>query len=70
MVRQGDDEYLTVNEACEVLGVKRRTVDHYGKTGKLPKYYRARNVLFKRADVLALKRELETIRPASDKKEN
>lgn len=67
MVRYDDEEYLTVDEACEVLGVKRRTLERYASEPhkRIQKYRRGiRTVVFKKSDVLNLKQELESIRPA------
>jgi excisionase family DNA binding protein len=60
-------EYVTADEACGILGVTRRTLDRYADTGRIRKYRRGiRNVVFRRADVERLKRELEEIRPLDD----
>lgn len=67
MVRQGDQEFLSAEEACTILGVTRRTLDRYADTGRIQKYRRGlRSVVFRREDVERLKRELEDIRPADD----
>lgn len=68
MVTNGREEYLSADEACAVLGVKRRTLERYASTGRIKKYRRGiRNVVFKRIDVENLKRDLEDIRPADEK---
>ena len=60
-------EYVTADEACGILGVTRRTLDRYADAGRIRKYRRGiRNVVFRRADVERLKRELEEIRPLDD----
>ncbi|GAC1468041.1 MAG: hypothetical protein PVS3B3_30800 [Ktedonobacteraceae bacterium] len=65
MVKYEDEEYLTADEACSILGVTRRTLERYVSTGRIEKYRRGiRNVVFKRVDVENLKRELEDVRPA------
>ena len=58
---------MTADEACGILGVTRRTLDRYADAGRIRKYRRGiRNVVFRRADVERLKRELEEIRPLDD----
>jgi excisionase family DNA binding protein len=70
MVGQGEGEYVTADEACNILGVTRKTLDRYAKAGRIRKYRRGiRNVVFKRADVERLKRELEDIRPVDNEEQ-
>ncbi len=65
MVKHEDEEYLTADEACGILGVTRRTLERYVSVGRIQKYRRGiRNVVFKRIDVERLKKELEDVRPA------
>ena len=67
MVKHDDEEYLTADEACRVLGVTRRTLERYVSIGRIQKYRRGfRNVVFKRVDVERLKQESEDIRPADE----
>ena len=67
MVSHNEGEYVTADEACNILGVTRRTLDRYADTGRIKKYRRGiRNVVFRRADVERLKRELEEVRPIED----
>ncbi|MEO6892847.1 MAG: helix-turn-helix domain-containing protein [Ktedonobacteraceae bacterium] len=68
MVTQGNNEFLTPDEACQVLGVTRRTLDRYADKKRttpprIKKYQRGiRNVVFKRVDVEQLARELTEVR--------
>lgn len=65
---QNEEEYMTADEACDILGVTRRTLDRYADTGRIRKYRRGiRNVVFKRSDVENLKQELEEVRPIDTK---
>jgi excisionase family DNA binding protein len=68
-MREHDEgEYVTADEACDILEVTRRTLDRYVDAGRIRKYRRGiRNVVFRRIDVERLKRELEEIRPIDDK---
>ena len=67
MARHDEAEYVTSDEACDILGVTRRTLDRYADAGRIRKYRRGiRNVVFRRAEVERLKRELEEIRPIDD----
>lgn len=56
MMQQGDEEYITVQEAAELLGVKRRTVERYAEEGRLTRYRRGvrRQVFFNRKQVETL----------------
>ena len=48
------NEYLTPKEACEFLGVARKTLERYVERGLLKKYRQGlRNVLFKRSELEA-----------------
>lgn len=68
MTQQDEGEYVTADEACDILGVTRRTLDRYAESGRIRKYRRGiRNVVFRRTDVERLKSELEEIRPIDDK---
>lgn len=56
MITQSNEEYLTPEEACAVLGVSRRTLERYADAGRIRKYRRGiRNVLFKRSEVAKLR---------------
>ena len=69
MTGHNEGEYVTADEACDILGVTRRTLDRYADSGRIRKYRRGiRNVVLRRADVERLKRELEEIRPIDDEK--
>ena len=64
MAGYGEGEYVTADEACDILGVTRRTLDRYVDAGRIRKYRRGiRNVVFRRIDVEKVKRELEEVRP-------
>ncbi len=54
------DEWLTVDEAAKRLGLARRTIFHYVKTGKLQGYKApaARQTVVRASDVDALKQPL------------
>ncbi len=61
------DQALTSQEACKVLGVEYTTLFRYAKTGRIRRYYKGmRNVVFSRADVERLMRQLEEVRPIDD----
>lgn len=47
------EEYLTPAQACELLGVSRRTLERYAEHKKITKYRRGirKNTFFKRKDV-------------------
>lgn len=67
MTLANGEEYITADEACDILGVTRRTLDRYADSGRIRKYRRGiRNVVFRRVDVARLKRELEEVRPIDD----
>jgi excisionase family DNA binding protein len=61
---QDNDEYITPEEACDILGVSPRTLERYVKDGLLKKYRRriGRNVFYKRSEVQGLLQ----IRPEDD----
>jgi excisionase family DNA binding protein len=68
MAEHDEGEYVTADQACDILEVTRRTLDRYVEAGRIRKYRRGiRNVVFRRTDVERLKRELEEVRPADDK---
>lgn len=63
MTTYDNDEYLTTEEACVVLGVSRRTLERYTDAGRIRKYRRGiRNVVYKRSEVENLKNNLSEIR--------
>jgi excisionase family DNA binding protein len=67
MAVHNEGEYVTADEACNILGVTRRTLDRYADAGRIRKYRRGiRNVVFRRIDVERLRRELEEVRPIDE----
>ena len=61
------DQTLTSQEACKILGVEHTTLLRHVKAGRIRKYRRGiRNVVFSRADVGRLKRQLEEVRPINN----
>lgn len=56
------DEYITIDEACAILGVSRATLHNYFKQGKVQKYNKGitRRVLYKRTEI----ERLAEIKPA------
>ncbi len=53
LTQSDEDGYLTPQEACEYLGVSRRTLERYVETGRITKYRRGikRAVFFKRVEL-------------------
>jgi predicted site-specific integrase-resolvase len=51
-------DYVTVQEACEILQVSRASLDNYARAGKLNRFEQPapRRVLFKRSELNLLKR--------------
>lgn len=66
MIEQGDEDFMTSEEACERLGVSPRTLERYVKEGLLRKYRRkiGRAVFYKRSEV----EDLLRIHPTDDEK--
>jgi excisionase family DNA binding protein len=64
MTKQGDDDFITSQEACERLNVSSRTIERYARDGLLKKYRRriGREVFYKRSEV----EDLLRIRPEED----
>ncbi len=64
MTIQGDEDFMTSEEACKRLGVSPRTLERYVRDGILKKYRRkiGRKVFYKRSEV----EDLLRIRPAED----
>jgi excisionase family DNA binding protein len=64
---QGDEVFLTSEEACKLLNVTPRTLERYVKDGLLKKYRRriGREVFYKRLEV----EDLLWIRPVEDRKD-
>jgi excisionase family DNA binding protein len=64
---QGDDDFITSQEACKRLNVTPRTLERYVRSGFLKKYRRriGREVFYKRSEV----EDLLRIRPAEDMKD-
>ena len=58
------DEYLTVSEAAEYLGVARNTMRHWAEAGKIPVYRNPVNNyrLYKVSDLDALLKQTERSR--------
>jgi len=56
---QNSDEYLNSEEASSILGVSRRTLERYAKEGKIQRYKKGTRVVFKKNDVIRLKKQLE-----------
>jgi excisionase family DNA binding protein len=61
---QGDEDFMTSEEACKRLNVSPRTLERYVKNGLLKKYRRkiGREVFYKRSEV----EDLLRIRPAEE----
>jgi excisionase family DNA binding protein len=61
---QGDEDFMTSEEACKRLNVTPRTLERYVRSGFLKKYRRriGREVFYKRSEV----EDLLRIRPAED----
>jgi excisionase family DNA binding protein len=61
---QGDEDFMTSEEACKRLSVSPRTLERYVRDGLLNKYRRriGREVFYKRSEV----EDLLRIRPAED----
>jgi len=55
------DEYLTVKEAAQYLGISPNTVRNWGAAGSIPEYRHPVNNyrLFRLADLKKLKRDIE-----------
>ena len=53
MTVQGDDDFITSQEACKRLNVSSRTLERYARDGLLKKYRRkiGREVFYKRSEV-------------------
>ncbi len=64
MTIQGDEDFMTSEEACKRLNVSPRTLERYVRNGLLKKYRRkiGREVFYKRSEV----EDLLRIRPAED----
>ena len=67
MTIQGDEDFMTSEEACKRLNVTPRTLERYVRSGFLKKYRRriGREVFYKRSEV----EDLLRIRPAEDTKD-
>jgi len=63
-VSNQDEEYITSEEACNLLNVSSRTLERYVKDGLLQKHRRriGREVFYKRSEV----EDLLRIRPVED----
>lgn len=58
-----ENEYITINEATELLGVTRVTLYRWAKEHKLMIYKQGRNSLIKKSEAQKVKSELEQIKP-------
>ncbi len=58
MVDDEQSEYVTVKEACKILGVSRATLDNYVRAHKLTRYEMGapKRTMYRRAALEALKR--------------
>lgn len=62
-----ENEFMTPEEACALLGISRRTLERYANAGRIKRYRRGmRNVFFRRSEVERFKEELTEIRPEDD----
>lgn len=52
-IREDNETYLSVKEACSQLGISRQSLDGYVERGQLKKYHRtlARRVFFKQSEI-------------------
>ncbi len=66
---ENTNEYLTPKEACELLGVTRKTLERYVERKLIAKYRQGlRNVLFKRSELEAfLQVHLDTKNESSER---
>ncbi len=64
MTIQGEEDFMTSDEACKRLSVTPRTLERYVRNGLLKKYRRriGREVYYKRSEI----EDLLRIRPAED----
>ena len=64
------DTYVKVHEAAEILGVAPNTVRKWGAAGKIPEYRHPANDyrLYKRKELEAFLRQIESTRTVSRKK--
>jgi hypothetical protein len=63
------DEFVTRQEAAELLGVNVRTIDRYTQESRLQRYMRLNRIVYKREDVEALN-EPVPVAPMPDKPHN
>lgn len=61
-----NEEYISVNDALELLNITRMTLYRWAKIGKLPIYKQGRKSLVKRSDAERVKKENEEIKPLYD----
>ncbi len=57
------DEFITLNEAAELIGIDRSAFYRWSKAGKIKLYKKGSQTLVKRSDIEKIKAERETIRP-------
>jgi excisionase family DNA binding protein len=66
MINKENEEYITIEEACAILRVSRKTLERYTAASRIKKYRRGvRNVIYNRSEVERLKYELSIIRPGN-----
>ncbi len=71
MATYENEEYLTTEGACALLGVSRRTLERYTNAGRIKKYRRGiRNVVYRRSEVENLKNELLEVRSEDEDNES
>lgn len=59
MTQHSGEEYLSPEEASSILGVSRRTIERYAKSGQIQRYRtKNRKVLFKKRDVEQFQEEM------------
>lgn len=65
MTQQGDEEFLTPEEAGAMIGVSRRTLERYVEDKKIKRYKRGFRVYYKRAELAHLQ-EIREEEPKSE----
>lgn len=62
MINFGDDQYLTRDEASQLVKKNNRTLDRYAQAGIIERFYQEDRIMYKRSEILLLKSELEKVR--------
>ena len=62
------EEYITLNQASEILGIKKPNLYRLAKNGELPIYKKGSQSIVKLSDVEKIKKERNQIRPLYDQK--